>query len=55
MVEIDTKLNANTPLNQNIDKHIILNFVGTAVMGVLESFILEEVDGDIESVASQVG
>ncbi|WP_230576737.1 TetR family transcriptional regulator [Bacillus rhizoplanae] len=42
-------------LNQSIDTHIILNFLRTAVMGVMESYVLEEIDGDIESVAKQVG
>jgi len=55
MGEIDKKLDVNAPSNQGIDKHIILKFLGTAVLGVLESYVLEEVDGDIELVAKQVG
>ncbi|MBE7102704.1 TetR family transcriptional regulator [Bacillus cereus] len=49
------KLNTNTSVNKNIDKHIVLKFLGTAVMGILESYVLEEIDSDIEYVAKQVG
>ncbi|WP_088038825.1 TetR family transcriptional regulator [Bacillus mycoides] len=38
--------------NKNIDKHIILKFLGTAVMGILESYVLDEIDNDIEYVAT---
>ena len=55
MGEVDKKLNSNEYSHQNVDKHIILKFLGTAVIGVLESYVLEEVDGDIEDVATQVG
>ncbi|MFC7394541.1 TetR/AcrR family transcriptional regulator [Scopulibacillus cellulosilyticus] len=55
MGEIDKKLNSNAPLNQNIDKYIILKFLGTAVMGVVESYVLEELTGDTEAVAKQLG
>ncbi|MES9693163.1 TetR family transcriptional regulator [Bacillus toyonensis] len=41
--------------NKNIDKHIVLKFLGTAVMGILESYVLGEIDNDIEYVAMQVG
>ncbi|MBM6648148.1 TetR family transcriptional regulator [Bacillus sp. RIT 809] len=41
--------------NKNIDKHIVLKFLGTAVMGILESYVLEEIDSDIAYVATQVG
>ncbi|MGW5981820.1 TetR family transcriptional regulator [Bacillus mycoides] len=41
--------------NKNIDKHIVLKFLGTAVMGILESYVLDEIDNDIEYVATQVG
>ena len=55
MGELETKLNTNTSVNKNIDKHIVLKFLGTAVMGILESYVLEEIDNDIEYVATQVG
>ncbi|KXY52400.1 TetR family transcriptional regulator [Bacillus sp. FSL M7-1020] len=41
--------------NKNIDKHSVLKFLGTAVMGILESYVLGEIDIDIEYVAMQVG
>ncbi|MFE6136417.1 TetR family transcriptional regulator [Bacillus sp. NPDC057893] len=41
--------------NKNIDKHIVLKFLGTAVIGILESYVLDEIDNDIEYVATQVG
>lgn len=53
--ELDNKLENSTTLNQNMDRKIVLKFLGTAVMGVLESYILEEVEGDMATVASQVG
>ncbi|TBX76030.1 TetR family transcriptional regulator [Bacillus mycoides] len=40
--------------NKNIDKHIVLKFLGTAVMGILESYVLDESDNDVEYVATQV-
>ncbi|PJN90144.1 TetR/AcrR family transcriptional regulator [Bacillus sp. mrc49] len=55
MGEMDKKLNAKAALNQNINKNIVLRFLGTAVMGVMESYVLGEIDGDMESVAMQVG
>ncbi|MGD2276501.1 TetR/AcrR family transcriptional regulator [Bacillus wiedmannii] len=55
MGEIEKKLNTNTSINKNIDKHIILKFLGTAVMGILESYVLDEIDNDVEYVATQVG
>ena len=48
MGEIEKKLNTNTSINKNIDKHIILKFLGTAVMGILESYVLNEIDSDVE-------
>ncbi|EEM49098.1 TetR family transcriptional regulator [Bacillus cereus group sp. MYBK163-2] len=41
--------------NKNIDKHIVLKFLGTAVMGILESYVLDEIDSDVAFVATQVG
>ncbi|AYF05223.1 TPA: TetR/AcrR family transcriptional regulator C-terminal domain-containing protein [Bacillus mobilis] len=55
MGEIEKKLNANTSVNKNIDTHIVLKFLGTAVMGILESYVLDEIDNDVEYVAMQVG
>ncbi|HFK1475205.1 TPA: TetR/AcrR family transcriptional regulator [Bacillus paranthracis] len=55
MGEIEKKLNTNTSINKNIDKHIILKFLGTAVMGILESYVLDEIDSDVAFVATQVG
>ncbi|MCD7035956.1 TetR/AcrR family transcriptional regulator [Metabacillus sp. GX 13764] len=52
MGEINKKLNEDSHLI--IDRHIFLKFLGTATLGVLESYVLEEVDSDIESVAKQV-
>ncbi|OTY28166.1 MULTISPECIES: TetR family transcriptional regulator [Bacillus cereus group] len=40
--------------NKNIDKHIVLKFLGTAVIGILESYVLDEIDNDVEYVATQV-
>ncbi|NWK70996.1 TetR family transcriptional regulator [Bacillus paramycoides] len=40
---------------QIIDKHIVFKFLGAAVMGILESYVLEEIDSDVEYVATQVG
>ncbi len=54
MGEVDKKLESST-LHQNIDRQIILKFLGTAVMGVLESYVLEEIEGDTETIAAQVG
>ncbi|MFK4411659.1 AcrR family transcriptional regulator [Bacillus sp. RC251] len=51
MDEIEKKLNTNTSINKNI----ILKFLGTAVMGILESYVLDEIDNDVEYVATQVG
>ncbi|MEK5233789.1 TetR/AcrR family transcriptional regulator C-terminal domain-containing protein [Lysinibacillus sp. FSL K6-0232] len=55
MGEIDKKLDSNTALNEQIDRYMILKFLGTAVMGVLESYTLDEIDDDIEAIARQVG
>ncbi|WP_308021521.1 TetR family transcriptional regulator [Bacillus cereus] len=55
MGEIEKKLNTNTSVNKNIDKHIVLKFLGTAVIGILESYVLDEIDNDVEYVATQVG
>lgn len=52
MGEINKKLNEDS--HPIIDRHIFLKFLGTATMGVLESYVLEEVDSDIETVAKQV-
>ncbi|WP_349496994.1 TetR family transcriptional regulator [Bacillus cereus] len=41
--------------NKNIDKHIVLKFLGTAVMGILESYVLDESNNDVDYVATQVG
>ncbi|MGH1286794.1 TetR family transcriptional regulator [Bacillus toyonensis] len=41
--------------NKNIDKHIVLKFLGTAVMGIFGSYVLDEMDNDIEYVTTQVG
>ncbi|MBB6634130.1 TetR/AcrR family transcriptional regulator [Cohnella thailandensis] len=50
--ELNKKLNVDSqPI---IDKPIFLKFLGTATMGVLESYVLDEVDSDIETVATQV-
>ncbi|GGP12186.1 TetR/AcrR family transcriptional regulator [Oceanobacillus neutriphilus] len=54
MEEVDKKLEASA-LSNNIDRKIILKFLGTAVMGVLESYVLEEIEGDMETIAAQVG
>ncbi|MDY0404670.1 TetR/AcrR family transcriptional regulator C-terminal domain-containing protein [Virgibacillus sp. 179-BFC.A HS] len=54
MEEVDKKLEASA-LPENIDRKIILKFLGTAVMGVLESYVLEDIDGDMETIAAQVG
>ncbi|WP_327801394.1 TetR family transcriptional regulator [Bacillus mobilis] len=55
MCEIEKKLNTDTSVNKSIDKHIVLKFLGTAVMGILESYVLDEIDSDVEYVATQVG
>ena len=55
MGEIEKKLNTDTSVNKNIDKHIVLKFLGTAVMGILESYVLDEIDSDVAFVATQVG
>lgn len=52
MGELNKKLNVDS--QPMIDKHIFLKFLGTATMGVLESYVLDEVDSDIETVATQV-
>jgi hypothetical protein len=52
MGEINKKINEDS--HPIFDKHIFLKFLATATMGVLESYVLEEVDGDIEAVATQV-
>lgn len=52
MGEINKKLNEDS--HPIIDKHIFLKFLGSATMGVLESNVLEEIDNDIEAVATQV-
>lgn len=54
MGEIDKKLSGSI-LNQEVDRHVVLKFLGTAVMGVMESYLLEEVEGDTETIAVQVG
>ncbi|MFF2882471.1 TetR family transcriptional regulator [Bacillus toyonensis] len=41
--------------NKNIDKHIVLKFLGTAVMSNFGSYVLDEMDNDIEYVTTQVG
>lgn len=53
--EVDKKLSADEFMQREMEKQIIKKFIGNAVMGVLESYILEEIDGDIEVVAMQVG
>ncbi|MDY8023702.1 TetR/AcrR family transcriptional regulator [Paenibacillus polymyxa] len=50
--EISKKINEDS--HPIIDKQIFLKFLGTATMGVLESYVLEEIDRDMESVATQV-
>ena len=55
MFEIDKKLDPQAPLNQNIDKDIILKFLGTAVMGVMESYVLGEIEGETDSAAHHLG
>ena len=55
MGEIEKKLNTDTSVNKNIDKHIVLKFLGTAVMGILESYMLDEIDSDVAFIATQVG
>lgn len=50
--EIDNKLHKDSrPL---IDRNVFLKFLGTATMGVLEAYVLEEIDSDIEGLATQV-
>ncbi|WP_138751407.1 TetR/AcrR family transcriptional regulator [Paenibacillus sinopodophylli] len=50
--EIDKKLHKDSrPL---IDKNVFLKFLGTATMGVLEAYVLDEIDSDIEGLAAQV-
>ncbi|MDA2092053.1 TetR/AcrR family transcriptional regulator C-terminal domain-containing protein [Bacillus cereus] len=55
MGEIEKKLNTDTSVNKKIDKHIVLKFLGTAVMGILESYVSDEIDSDVAFVATQVG
>ncbi|KOS29937.1 TetR family transcriptional regulator [Bacillus anthracis] len=58
MGEIEKKLNTNTntSVNKNIDKHIVLKFLGaTPVKGILESYVLDEIDSGVAFVATQVG
>nr|WP_238600677.1 TetR family transcriptional regulator [Metasolibacillus meyeri] len=50
MIEVEKKLHA-----QNVEQQIIVKFLATAVMGVLESYILEEFNADVDSVATRVG
>ncbi|WP_017815408.1 TetR/AcrR family transcriptional regulator [Paenibacillus shenyangensis] len=52
MGEISKKIDQDS--HPIIDRHIFLKFLGTATMGVLESYVLDEIDRDIESVAAQV-
>lgn len=52
MGEIDIKLNKDSHLM--VDKQIFLKFLGTATMGVLESYVLGETNSDVETVATQV-
>lgn len=52
MGEINKKINEDS--HPIIDKRIFLKFLGTATMGVLESYVLGEIDSDIEAVATQV-
>ncbi|MRN53063.1 TetR/AcrR family transcriptional regulator [Paenibacillus monticola] len=50
--EIDNKIHEGShPL---MDKTIFLKFLATATMGVLEAYVLQEIDSDIEDIAKQV-
>jgi AcrR family transcriptional regulator len=55
MNDIEKRLDASSTENKQIDKNIVLKFLGMAVVGVMESFVLEELTGSTETVAIQVG
>ncbi|UOQ45770.1 TetR/AcrR family transcriptional regulator [Halobacillus salinarum] len=53
--DLKKKLDPDSPLNEQIDQDMILKFLGMAVVGVMESYVLEELAGDTKTVAMQVG
>lgn len=52
MGEINQKIDVDS--NSMIDKSIFLRFLSTATVGVLESYVLGEIEHDIESIAKQL-
>lgn len=52
--DLEKKLDTSSTLNKQMDKDIILKFFGMAVVGVMESYVLEELTGDTDTVAKQV-
>ncbi|EOL50880.1 TetR/AcrR family transcriptional regulator [Enterococcus caccae] len=55
MGELKKKIYPLSDSNRTIDQEILLKFLGIAVMGIIESFVLEEINGDTALVAKQVG
>ncbi|WP_207694381.1 hypothetical protein DOK67_0000973 [Enterococcus sp. DIV0212c] len=53
--ELEKKIIPLSNINKNIDQVILLKFLGIAVMGIIESFVLEEISRDTTTVAKQVG
>ncbi len=52
MGEIGTKIHPDS--EALVDRHMFLKFLGTATVGVLEAYILGELDRDMEVVAKQL-
>ena len=55
MNDLEKKLDTSSTQNKKFDKDIILKFLGMAVVGVVESYVLEELTNDTDTVAKQVG
>lgn len=53
--DLEKKLDASSDTDKQIDKDIILKFLGMAIVGVVESYVLGELTGDTETVAKQIG
>jgi len=53
--DLEKKLDASSAKDKQIDEDIILKFLGMAIVGIMESYVVGELTGDTETVAKQVG
>lgn len=53
--EIKSKNDLSTGKNQGIDEELMLNFLGSAIVGVVENYLLKGMTESIEDVSKQLG